>query len=139
MDVTGDLLSAASLLLASVGLLFSAWQAEITSATEVSIKGMRADRGPRIAQVRQALLFRALPLLLAVLLIVLTLAPPAIAVVIHSLTDCRGNPYDPIRTMFVSVWILAVGLLIAVVAQLRKLNLKRRMLNEPDTVVNKSP
>lgn len=132
MDVTGDLLSAASLLLASVGLLFSAWQAEIASAVEVSIKGMRADRGPRIAQVKQALLFRALPLLLAVLLIVATLAPPAIAVVIHSLTDCRGNPYDPIRAMFVSVWILAAGLAIVVGSQLRKLNSKRRLLNRHD-------
>jgi hypothetical protein len=134
MDVTGDLLSAASLLLASVGLLFSAWQPEITSATEVSIRGMRADRGPRIAQIRQALLFRALPLLLAIFLIVLTLAPPAIAVVIHALTDCLGNSYDPIRAMFVSVWVLAVGLLIVVGSQLRKLNSKRQLLNKSDTV-----
>ncbi|OSC31540.1 hypothetical protein B8W69_03580 [Mycobacterium vulneris] len=132
MDVTGDLLSAASLLLASVGLLFSAWQAEITSAVEVSIKGMRADRGPRISQVKQALLFRALPLLLAVLLIVATLAPPALGVIIHSLTDCRGNPYDPIRAMFLGVWILAVGLAFAVGSQLIKLNSKRRLLNRPD-------
>jgi hypothetical protein len=132
MNVTGDLLSAASLLLASVGLLFSVWQPEITSALEVSSKGLRADRGPRIAQVRQALVFRALPLLLAVLLIVVTCLPPAVAVVFHALTDDLGNTYDPIKAMFVSVWILAVGLAIVVGAQLRNLNSKRRLLNKPD-------
>jgi hypothetical protein len=99
---------------------------------EVSSKGLRADRGPRIAQVRQALLFRALPLLLAVILIVGTCAPPAIAVVIHALTDDLGNTYDPIKAMFVSVWILAIGLAIVVGAQLRTLNSKRRLLNKPD-------
>lgn len=132
MDVTGDLLSAASLLLASVGLLFSVWQPEITSAMEVSSKGLRADRGPRIAQVRQALLFRALPLLLAVILIVGTCAPLALAVVVHALTDDLGNTYDPIKAMFVSVWILAIGLGIVVAAQLRTLYSKRRLLNKPD-------
>ena len=132
MDVTGDLLSAASLLLASVGLLFSVWQPEITSAMEVSSKGLRADRGPRIAQVRQALLFRALPLLLAVILIVGTCSPPALAVVVHAMTDDLGNTYDPIRAMFVSVWILAIGLAMVVGAQLRTLNSKRRLLNKPD-------
>jgi hypothetical protein len=134
MDVTGDLLSAASLLLASVGLLFSVWQPEITSALAVSSKGLRADRGPRIAQVRQALFFRALPLLLAVLLIVLTCASPTVSVVIHALTVDRGQPYDPIRAMFVGVWILAVGLTIVVGSQLLKLNSKRRLLNTPDRV-----
>jgi hypothetical protein len=132
MDVTGDLLSAASLLLASVGLLFSVWQPEITSALAVSSKGLHADRGPRIAQVRQALFYRALPLLLAVLLIVATCAPPAVAVVVHALTDDLGQSYDPIRAMFVGVWVLAVGLTIVVGSQLRKLNSKRQLLNKPD-------
>jgi len=134
MEVKGDLLSAASLLLASIGLLFSAWQPEIKSALELSSKGLRADRGPRINQVRQALFFRALPLLLAVLLIVGTCLPPAVAVVVHALTDDRGHSYDPIKAMFVSVWILAVGLTIVVGIQIRMLNSKRRDLNKPDAV-----
>jgi hypothetical protein len=134
MGVTGDLLSAASLLLASIGLLFSVWQPEITSAMAVTSKGLRADRGPRIAQVRQALLFRALPLLLAILLIVVTCLPPAVAVIVHALTDDFGHSYDPIKAMFVSVWILAVALAVVVGTQLRKLNSKLRLLNEPDAV-----
>jgi hypothetical protein len=129
MDVTGDLLSAASLLVASVGLLFSVWQPEITSALAVSNKGLRADRGPRITQVKQALLYRALPLLLAVLLIVLTCLPPAVAAIVHALTDDFGHSYDPINAMFVSVWLLAVGLGVVVGAQLRKLYSKLRLLN----------
>ncbi|WP_293001577.1 hypothetical protein [Mycobacterium sp.] len=132
MNVTGDLLSAASLLLASVGLLFSVWQPEITSALALSVKGLRADREPRIAQVRQALLFRALPLLLAVLLIVASCLPPAASVIVHAVTDDFGQSYDPIKAMFVSVWVLAAGLVIVVGTQVQKLNSKLRRLNEPD-------
>ncbi len=132
MDVNGDLLTAAGLLLATVGLLFSAWHPEITAATEVSSKGKLADRGPRIAQVKQALIFRAIPLLTAIVLIVLACGPPAVMVVVHALTDDWGNPYDPVRAIFIGVWALTVGMGFVLAAQVRKLYIKWRKLNEPD-------
>lgn len=132
MDVNGDLLTAAGLLLATVGLLFSAWHPEIAAATEVSTKGKLADRGPRIAQVKQALLFRAIPLLIAIILIVLACGPPAVMVVVRALTHDWGNPYDPVRAIFIGVWALTIGMGFVLAAQVRKLYIKWRKLNEPD-------
>ncbi|MBP1822969.1 hypothetical protein [Mycobacterium sp. OAE908] len=132
MDVNGDLLTAAGLLLATLGLLFSAWHPEVAAATEVSTKGKLADRGPRIAQVKKALFFRAIPLLIAIVVIVLACGPPAIMVVVRALTDDWGHRYDPVRALFVGVWALTIGMGFAVAAQVRKLCLKWRRLNEPD-------
>jgi hypothetical protein len=132
MDVDGDLLTAAGLLLATLGLLFSAWHPEISSATEVSSKGKLADRSPRIAQVKQALIFRAVPLLIAIVFIVLACAPPAVMVVVRALGDDWGHPYDPVRALFVGVWALTIGMGFAVAGQVRKLYTKWRRVNEPD-------
>ncbi|MCW1821686.1 hypothetical protein A5731_02220 [Mycolicibacterium conceptionense] len=132
MDVDGDLLTAAGLLLATLGLLFAAWHPEIAAATEVSSRGKLADRGPRIAQVKQALVFRAAPLLIAIVFVVLACGPPAVMVVVHALGDHRGNPYDPVRALFVGVWSLTIGMGFAVAAQVRTLYAKWRRLNEPD-------
>lgn len=132
MDVDGDLLTAAGLLLATLGLLFSAWHPEIAAATEVSSKGKLDDRGPRIAQVKQALFFRAVPLLTAIVFIVLACGPTAVMVVVRAITDDWRNPYDPVRALFIGVWALTTGIGIAVAAQVRKLYIKWRKLNEPD-------
>jgi len=132
MDVDGDLLTAAGLLLATLGLLFAAWHPEVAAAIEVSNKGKLADRGPRIAQVKQALFFRAVPLVIAIVLIVLACGPPAVMVVVHALTDDWGNPYDPVRAMFIGVWALTIGMGLVVGAQVRKLYIKWRQLTAPD-------
>jgi hypothetical protein len=113
-------------------LLFSAWYPEITAATEVSSKGKFADRGPRIAQVKQALFFRASPLLVAIVFIVLACGPTAVMVVVRALGKDWGNPYDPVRALFIGVWALTIGMGIAVTAQVRKLYTKWRSLHEPD-------
>ncbi|MBE1551912.1 hypothetical protein GGC64_005999 [Mycobacterium sp. OAS707] len=94
--------------------------------------GKFADRGPRIAQVKQALFFRAIPLLIAIVVIVLACGPPAILVVVRALTDDWGHRYDPVRALFVGVWTLNIGTEFAVAAQVRKLCIKWRRLNERD-------
>jgi hypothetical protein len=132
MNVDGDLLTAAGLLLATLGLLFSAWHPEIASATEVSSKGKLADRGPRTSQVKQALFFRAVPLLIAIMFIVLACGPPAVLVVVHAFGEDWGNRYDPVRALFIGVWVLTIGMGFAVAAQVRKLFARWRQLKEPD-------
>ena len=132
MEVDGDLLTAAGLLLATLGLLFAAWHPEIAAATEVSSKGKLADRGPRTAQVKQALFFRAVPLLIAIMFIVLACGPPAVLVVVHAFGKDWGNQYDPVRALFIGVWALTMGMGFAVAAQVRKLYSRWRKLNEPD-------
>jgi hypothetical protein len=132
MDVNGDLLTAAGMLLATLGLLFTAWYPEISSATQVSSGGKLADRGPRIAQVNQALFLRAVPLLVAIVFIVVACGPPAVSVVVHAFGRDWGRPYDPVRALFIGVWALTIGMGVAVAAQVRKLFAKRRSMHEPD-------
>lgn len=132
MDVNGDLLTAAGLLLATLGLLFSAWHPEIDAATEVSTKGKRADRGPRIVQVKQAMVFRAVPLLIAIVFVVVACAPPAVMVVVRALGEDRGNPYDPVRALFIGVWALTMGMGFALAAQVQRLHAKWKQLNKSD-------
>jgi hypothetical protein len=136
MGISGDLLIAAGMLLATLGLLFSTWHPEIKAATEVSSRGKRADRGPRIAQAKQALSFRAMPLLVAIVLVVLACGPPAVIVVAHAVTRDWGNPYDPVRATFVGVWVLTIGVGFAVGAQTWKLFSTLRRLNKRDEVID---
>lgn len=132
MQVDGNLLTAAGLLLATLGLLFSAWHPEIETASKVSSGGKFADRGPRIVQVRRALYFRAIPLLIAVTFVVLACGPPAVMVVIHALSDDWGNSYDPVRALFIGVWFLMIGIGVVLFGQIISLRSKWRTLNYPD-------
>jgi hypothetical protein len=49
--------------------------------------------------------YRAIPLQIAVVLLGAGLAPPALLVISHAVTDDWGQPYDPVRAIFVMVWI----------------------------------
>jgi hypothetical protein len=59
--ITGDLLSAAGLLVTLVGLLYSVWYGEMNRALAVPVARHRLDREPDIATVRRALFARATP------------------------------------------------------------------------------
>jgi hypothetical protein len=132
MTVTGDLLTAAGLLLATIGLVFSAWYPEMTAAIGLDAPRHRLDRDPQIATVRSALWTRAIPLLIAILLLLFALAPAAVSVVAHALTDQWGHPYEPVRAIFVGVWVLLVALAVATGDLVRRLILKLHRLRQPD-------
>lgn len=132
MTISGDLLTAAGLLLATIGMVFAVWHAEIIGAINVKGQLHRDDRGPQITQVRRALLYRAAPLDLAVVLLIATLAPPALSVISHALTDDRGHAYDAVRAVFVVVWVLTVALGGALAELTVRLTARLRKLNRPD-------
>ncbi len=110
MTVTGDLLSAAGLLLAVVGTLFSVWYGEMTDALNTPIAIHRAGRAEATAQTNRTLRFRGAPLVVAAGVLCPTLAPPAINTVWHAATDDFGHAYDPIKTIFVLVWLFTAAL-----------------------------
>jgi hypothetical protein len=132
MTVTGDLLTAAGLLLATIGLVYSVWYPEMTAAIGLDPLRHRLDRDPQIATVRSALFSRAIPLLAAVLLLLFALAPVAISVVTHALTDQWGHRYEPVRAIFVGVWVLIVAMAVATGDLVRRLILKLHRLRQPD-------
>jgi hypothetical protein len=132
MTVNGDLLTAAGLLLATIGLLFSAWQSEMTAALGVHTGGKRADRASRIKLVKRVLFSRALPLEIAIVVIIALSGPPAYDVIRNALTDDWGKPYDAVRAMFVGVWVLTVALGVVVGELAWRLFNKWRTLKRPD-------
>src|SRR5258708_28226825 len=82
-----DLLSAASLLLTILGVVFGAWYAEIIAAIGMPIPPHAANRGPVRDAVRAAVA-KALPLALASVILTAIFLPDAVMIVglgIHAL------------------------------------------------------
>lgn len=104
--ITGDLLSASSLVLASVALLYATWYDALNQARGTPKKRFRADREPAIEHLTSALRSRALPLLVASVLMAAVLAPPALATAWHAIAEGHGEPYNPTKAAFVIVWLL---------------------------------
>jgi hypothetical protein len=132
--VSGDLLSASSLLVALITFLYSTWYQETSSALELPIKRFRLDRGPHLTLLRRVLITRALPICLAASALVLVLAPPAIKVAWHAVADGWGRPYDAVKACFLLVWILSVFL--AAVSTHRALALFRHMRRQSGPDLN---
>jgi hypothetical protein len=130
--VSGDLLSAASLLVTLIALLYSTWYGEMTQALEIRIARFRLDREPDVATARRVLLTRAVPLALAAIALVAVLAPPAATVVRDAITQSAGDEYDGVKACFVLVWIIAVGLAAATLQRGLSLLTHYRRLNGPD-------
>lgn len=116
MTVSGDLLSAASLALGALAVIYGLWSPSLTEALNLAKAQHLADRRPSIKSLRDALNGKALPLMLAANLVCLVLAPPAIATTIDSLAHViRAGPrafldYDPVKALFVVVWVMVAGL-----------------------------
>lgn len=108
--VSGDLLSAASLLVALITFLYSTWYQETSSALELPTKRFRLDRGPHLALLRRVLMTRALPICVAALALVLVLAPPAIKVAWRAIAHGWGQPYDAVKACFLLVWLISIFL-----------------------------
>ena len=70
-----DLLSAASLFLAVLGLLYSAWYGEIRETLDIPAPDYKPDRGPVISKVKVAYYTRALPLVVGAATVSIILFP----------------------------------------------------------------
>jgi hypothetical protein len=112
----GDLLSAASLLLAVVAVLYGLWYPEIMAALEVVVPQHIEDRvGPR-RRVSRALVDRAVPLLLGSVLLAAVFLPDVVTIVLISVRNfqiegCSAlRRYDAVRTSFCLVVTLALSL-----------------------------
>ena len=109
--VTGDLLSASSLLAALLGLLYSAWYPEINAATKTPIPDH--DRTDLVEATKSTWATRAIPLLVVAGVLTLVLAQPAYLVVVRSYQH-RGGSYDAVQACFVAVFAVIVTLLVTI-------------------------
>lgn len=132
--MTGTL-SASSLLLAALALVYSQWYPEITGTlrrNESAKNKNPLDREPEFHEVRQVFYQRALPLVVAALLLVLVLLPDAVRITWLSiqLYAAKGPQaiwsYSTVSTAYVLSVMLGIGFC----AHLGQLALKTRRLKK---------
>ncbi|EGR1071690.1 TPA: hypothetical protein ACGFXY_003465 [Vibrio cholerae] len=114
----GDLLSASSLLMATVTILFSLWYGEIVSILGKPKSKHSADNVGLLKEVKRVLFSKAILLVLMSLSVSLTFAPNAWVIISESwkLFKEQGFPtletYSAVNTAFSLVFFICVGLTI---------------------------
>jgi hypothetical protein len=131
-SVSGDLLSASSLLVALLGLLYSTWYPEITAAAETAIP--LHDASEARSNTRLTLRTRAAPLLLLALVLVLLLLPPAFTVVIQTwqrvFGSRPGSGYDAVQACFLAVFVALLVLAMTLWTATRRVWLRLKALEK---------
>ena len=97
-----DLLSAASLLLTVVTILYSLWYTEISGTSSSQIEKFAANRRAAHRDARAVFLFKALPLSLATTALFGASLPAAIAIIQRPIASTLST-YDAVSTIFVAV------------------------------------
>lgn len=115
MNLDSNLLSAAALALTALAIFFGLWEPELSRVKKLPMELQRTDREPTIAEVKQALRTKSIPLTIASCLVLAATAPPFIAVLCTSvdLITKRGiriDDYDAVLALFALVWMLLAGL-----------------------------
>jgi len=131
----GDLISAGSVLLAVLGILFGLWYSDIAEALEVKPSKHPEDDVEKAHQVRGVLVSKALPLSVAASFVTLLLLPDSLAITAQALRVIRGNaqgPYDAVAASLVALTLAsfafaAYGLRLT----WRLLRLRRTLSSEP--------
>jgi hypothetical protein len=131
--VTGDLLSATSLVVTAVALLYASWYPDTQAARDLPKPRFRADRESEIHVLRSVLRMRAIPLAVAATAMTGVLAPTALAVCWQALVHGWGHNYDTLRAVFVVVWCLSLLLAIAALNTVRLLSGQLRQFQVNDS------
>jgi hypothetical protein len=128
--ISGDLLSAASLLTTALSLLYATWYGEIKDARNTVIPPHLEDRDREYGAIRTALWTRSLPLLIAASFLAVALAPTAFDIISgtwDALTSSSAKrKYDPVQACFLGVFIVTVALVSLTASGTYQLWLKKR-------------
>lgn len=109
-----DSISAASLLMAIVAVLYGAWYQEIINAARLTIP--KHDKGPLLQTVNDTLLNRCLPLTIMTGVIFLVFLPDAIEIIRHSIATYAKHAsipyelYDSVRTAFCIIVLVSLAI-----------------------------
>jgi len=131
-----DLLSAASLFLAVLGLLYSAWYTEIRRAIDLPVPPHKQDRKPLIPQVRAAYYQRAVPLVVGAAAVSVILLPNVAETVVSSfhtywtLGFTALKSYDSVNTLFCAIWAVIMTFTVHALGLAKGLNNKLCKLKE---------
>jgi len=125
-----DLLSAASLLMAIVGVLYGLWYGDITSSLTMALPQHLEDRQKPLSEARLVFWGKAFPLVLASASVTLVFMPPALTIIAKSFCGYFAYgymfTYDPIATSLVLVEVFVCALFVHSLVRLVKLRQKIR-------------
>lgn len=131
----GDLLSAASLLLTIITVLYGLWNPTIRTTLDKKEPDFKVQTAKPLEEIRSVIWKQAIPLALAAYTIALVFAKDAISLCLRSWESYRTNGfrptianYDAVGTAFVLVVLLSLALAFQLTRDCRKLFLKRRKL-----------
>lgn len=130
-----DLLSAASLLLAIVSVLYGLWYAEIVAAADFQVPPHAEDRVKPFGVVRGVRWGKAIPVALAACLVAAVFLPDTLLIAAKSAKLYADNgftgdlTYDAVSTSFCVVEAFAIALAVHTVRLARKVSHKARQLS----------
>ena len=130
-----DLLSAASLLLTLMGIVYGIWYAEIVAAQNADVPLQYADRDTVRGQVKAALFTKALPLAIATTVLAAIFLPNAGTIALSwlgsflAVTAQAFAHYNAVIATFCFVEILSIALAVQTVALAISLCGKLREIN----------
>jgi hypothetical protein len=136
--VDPDLLTALSMLVGAVGLIYGTWHADISDALRTEVRPKRLDRGRDRAVVLRAHNGRALPVAIAAWVLVAIFTPTVAGVIVTGVRRFIDDPtrflrtYDPVPLAFLAVYLVAIVLAIAATVTVHRLRVLLRRLDAPD-------
>jgi hypothetical protein len=132
-----DLLSAASLLLAVVGIFYGLWYPEVLKSLDKPVPLHDPDKKLPYKEISTVLFSKAVPLFTSAFVISLVFLPDTVKIFIDSLLTLKTlgiaeyfASYDAVRTAFFIVEILAIAISIHALTMVMKLIDQRRKLTE---------
>lgn len=132
-----DLLSAATLLLTVLGVVYSAWYSDIINAIGIKIPDHAANREPERKIVRGSLYGKALPLAVAASVLALLFLPDAFSIAVGGVRElvtkrCAAfQEYNAVAAAFLVVVILTSALSGYLLFLVCRLHTKLRQINAP--------
>jgi hypothetical protein len=133
MQDMADALSASSLLLAILAVLFGAWNGEVVAAIRIELEDLRSNRRPQRQKIAAALFPKALPIMVGAWLTVLVFAQRTLALVGAALhCVCSSCSYNDVEAAFVLTQAFVLVLAISVTIQAVRLIVKLLKSYGPD-------
>lgn len=127
-----DLISATSLLLAMVSILFGLWYMEIQNVINLTVPKHKDDRAPDFQKVNHFLYQKALPLAIFAILLSFIVLPDFISILrdtvkIFIIMKCEAfKKYDAVRAAYILVSLYTFALSVYLVSLLLKIWDKHR-------------
>ncbi len=117
-------MSAASLVLAAIALVYTAWSTSIQNMIDIHFSPNDSDKEDQQAELRRTMVWRAIPLALASTLVLIVFAPRIYCVTVSVYDHWNGSnsKYDDVRAIFVVTQIFVAGLTFHLWRQVSRLN-----------------